>query len=49
MKQTTKRLLSVLLVLCMVLSVLPASVFAAPGKTIKVQFAYFGKQIGGTD
>ena len=41
MKQTTKRLLSVLLVLCMVLSVLPASVFAAPeDRMIKVKFNY---------
>ena len=30
MKQATKRILSALLVLCMVLSVLPAAVFAAP-------------------
>ena len=51
MKQATKRILSALLVLCMILSVLPASVFAAPEseKTIKVQFRYFVKQVGGTD
>ena len=48
MKQATKRILSALLVLCMVLSVLPASVFAAQ-KTIKVQFRYLAKPVGGTD
>lgn len=31
MKHVSKRLVSMLLVLCMVLSVLPLSVFAAPG------------------
>lgn len=40
MKHTTKRIVSVLLVLCMVLSVLPASVFAAPDQTLKVAFRY---------
>ena len=49
MQQATKRILSALLVLCMVLSVLPAAVFAAPGKTIMVQFRYFAKPVGGTD
>lgn len=33
MKHVSKRLVSMLLVLCMVLSVLPLSVFAAPGQT----------------
>ena len=48
MKQTTKRLLSVLLVLCMVLSVLPASVFAAPDdRMITVKFNYVLKYVGG--
>lgn len=40
MKHTTKRIVSVLLVLCMVLSVLPASVSAAPDQTLKVAFRY---------
>lgn len=40
MKHVSKRLVSMLLVLCMVLSVLPLSVFAAPGQTLKVAFRY---------
>lgn len=40
MKHVSKRLVSMLLVLCMVLSVLPFSVFAAPGQTLKVAFRY---------
>lgn len=40
MKHVSKRLVSMLLVLCMVLSVLPLGVFAAPGQTLKVAFRY---------
>ena len=40
MKHVSKRLVSMLLVLCMVLSVLPLSVFAAPSQTLKVAFRY---------
>lgn len=40
MKHVSKRLVSMLLVLCMVLSVLLLSVFAAPGQTLKVAFRY---------
>lgn len=40
MKHVSKRLVSMLLVLCMVLSVLPLSVFAAPVQTLKVAFRY---------
>ena len=40
MKHVSKRLVSMLLVLCMVLSVLPLSVFAVPGQTLKVAFRY---------
>lgn len=47
MKHVSKRLVSMLLVLCMVLSVLPLSVFAAPGQTLKVAFRYRIVPVGG--
>lgn len=44
MKQATKRILSALLVLCMVLSILPTGVFAASEKTITANFTYYMKE-----